>query len=257
MGGLLRRVALDVTPWRTSRDFRLLFLAGTVFYLGGMVSYVALPYQLYRLTGSNLVVGAVGLVELVPLVVFGLWGGALADHVDRRTLVLSTGIAQALLTAVLVVNVLLARPQVWVVFVIAALLSAAQSLQRPSREALLPRTVRHDQLTAAVAMSSVGMQTGMLVGPAVGGILVATVGVAWCFAVDVTGLVGACVLFAMLRHYPSVEESEPPSLRRIGQSITYAVRRPDLLGTYVVDLVAMFLALPTVLFPALAQDVLR
>ncbi len=250
-------MSLDVTPWRTSRDFRLLFLAGTVFYLGGMVSYVALPYQLYRLTGSNLAVGAVGLVELVPLVVFGLWGGALADHVDRRTLVLATGIAQAALTAVLVLNALLARPQIWVIFVIAALLSAAQSLQRPSREALLPRTVRHDELTAAVAMSSVGMQTGMLVGPAIGGVLVATVGVAWCFAVDVAGLVCACALFALLRSYPAAPGSEPPSLRGIGQGVTYAVGRPDLLGTYVIDLVAMFLALPTVLFPALAQDVLR
>ena len=79
------RLRVDVTPLRTSRDFRLLFWAGTVFYLGGMVSYVALPYQLYQLTGSNFAVGAMGLVELVPLVVFGLYGGALADHVDRRT----------------------------------------------------------------------------------------------------------------------------------------------------------------------------
>jgi MFS family permease len=87
-GDRLRALRMDVRPLRDSRDFRLLFVAGTVFYLGGMVSYVAIPFQIYRLTGSNLAVGAVGLVELVPLIVFGLYGGALADHVDRRRLLI-------------------------------------------------------------------------------------------------------------------------------------------------------------------------
>ena len=91
----LRAVRMDVTPLRESRDFRLLFVAGTVFYFGAMVSYVAIPYQIYTLTGSNFAVGAIGLVELVPLVVFGLYGGALADHVDRRRLLIGTGVAQA------------------------------------------------------------------------------------------------------------------------------------------------------------------
>ena len=87
----VRGLRMDVTPLRTSRDFRLLFTAGTVFYFGAMVTYVAIPYQLYTLTGSNFAVGAIGLVELVPLIVFGLYGGALADHVDRRRLLVSTG----------------------------------------------------------------------------------------------------------------------------------------------------------------------
>src|SRR6185503_8326288 len=100
---------------------------------------VAVPYPLYDLTGSIFVVGAVGLVELVPLIVFGLWGGALADHMDRRTLLAWTGVAQVVFTSVLVVNALLPEPQVWLIFVVAGLLSAAQSLQRPSREALIPR----------------------------------------------------------------------------------------------------------------------
>ena len=97
----LARLRVDVSPLRDSRDFRLLFWAGTVFYLGGMVSYVALPYQLYQLTGSNFAVGALGIVELVPLVVFGLYGGALADHADRRLMLVVTGAAQVLLTVTL------------------------------------------------------------------------------------------------------------------------------------------------------------
>ena len=107
----LARLRVDVSPLRDSRDFRLLFWAGTVFYLGGMVSYVALPYQLYQLTGSNFAVGALGIVELVPLVVFGLYGGALADHVDRRLMLVVTGAAQVLLTAALMANAFLSAPR--------------------------------------------------------------------------------------------------------------------------------------------------
>jgi MFS family permease len=252
----LRGLRVDTTPLHTSRDFRLLFLAGTVFYLGAMVSYVALPYQLYRLTGSNLAVGALGLVELVPLLFFGLYGGALADHVDRRKMLVGTGVVQVLLTAVLMVNAF--GPQrLWVIYVVGAALAAAGSLQRPSREALEPRTVRHDQITAASALSSLGMQIGLLAGPAIGGVLVATVGVGWCFAVDVTGLVIATLLFALMRPYPHTSETTPPSLKGIGEGLTYALRRRDLLGTYLIDIAAMLLAMPVVLFPALAEDVFR
>ena len=93
----LRAVRLDTTPLRESRDFRLLFVAGTVFYLGSMVSYVAIPYQLYTATGSNFAVGALGIVQLVPLLFFGLYGGALADHVDRRKMLIGTALAQLVL----------------------------------------------------------------------------------------------------------------------------------------------------------------
>jgi MFS family permease len=251
----LAALRVDTTPLRTSRDFRLLFLAGTVFYLGGMVSYVALPYQLYQLTGSNFAVGALGIVELVPLLVFGLYGGALADHVDRRRLLVGTGLTQVVLTAVLMVNAFLGDPQLWVIYTVGALLAAAGSLQRPSREALEPRTVEHDQITAASALGSLGMQVGLLAGPAIGGLLVAGVGPAWCFAVDVCGLVVATILFAAMRPYPHEEATRPPSLKGIGEGLTYALRRRDLLGTYLVDIAAMLLAMPVVLFPALAQDV--
>ncbi len=250
-----RGVRMDVTPLRTSRDFRLLFLAGTVFYLGGMVSYVAIPFQIYDLTGSNFAVGAIGLVELVPLVVFGLYGGALADHVDRRRLLVGTGVVQALLTAVLAVNAFRDEPSIPVIFGVAGLLTAAGALQRPSREALMPRTVRHDEIPAANALTSFGMQLGVLVGPAIGGLLVAYVGIGWCFVVDVAGLAVATSLYFAMRAYAHQVETTPPSLRAIGEGWSYAVRRKDLLGTYVVDIVCMVLAFPVVLFPALAADV--
>src|SRR5918997_5904624 len=179
---------------RTSRDFRLLFWAGTVFYFGAMVSYVAIPFQIYDLTGSNFAVGAIGLVELVPLVVFGLFGGALADHVDRRRLLVWTGVGQGALTAVLAANAFRDEPSIPLIFVVAGLLTATGALQRPSREALMPRTVRHDEIPAANALTSFGMQMGVLVGPAVGGLLVAYVGIGWCFVVDIGGLVVASLM---------------------------------------------------------------
>ncbi|MDR7363411.1 MFS transporter [Nocardioides marmoribigeumensis] len=251
----LRAMRIDLTPLQDSRDFRLLFSAGTVFYLGGMVSYVAIPFLIYRLTDSNFAVGAVALVELVPLVVFGLYGGALADHVDRRRLLIGTGVAQAVLTAVLAVNAMQDRPSVALIFVVAAFLQSASALQRPSREAVMPRTVRHDQITAGNALTSLGMQAGVLVGPAIGGVLIAYVGLSWCFVIDVCALVVATVLYAAMRPYPHTEETTPPSLQGIAEGMRYAVGRRDLLGTYLVDIAAMLLAIPVVLFPALVEDI--
>lgn len=251
----LGALRVDLSPLRDSRDFRLLFWAGTVFYLGGMVSYVAVPFQLYQLTGSNFAVGAMGIVEVVPLVVFGLYGGALADHVDRRMMLVLTGAAQAVLTALLALNAFASTPRVWPVYVIGGLLAAVQSLQRPSKEALEPRTVRHDQITAASALSSLGTHVGLLAGPALGGVLLAYVGTGWCFLVDLSGLAVATVLFTAMRPYPHAGTTTPPSLAGIGQGLRYALRRRDLLGTYVIDIVAMLMAMPVVLFPALAADV--
>jgi MFS family permease len=246
---------LYTTPLSESCDFRLLFCAGTAFYLGGMVSYVAVPYQLYHLTHSNFAVGALGAVELVPLVVFGLYGGALADHADRRRLLVATGTAQVALTVALLANALLARPSVALIYALGGLLSAAQSLQRPSREALVPRTVRHELLPAASAVTSLGRDASALIGPAVGGVLIQLAGVAWCYAADVAGLTVAVALFARMQPYPPTDRSNPPSLQGIAAGLRYAVGRRDLLGTYVVDIVAMVMAMPIVLFPALATTV--
>jgi MFS family permease len=143
------------------------------------------------------------------------------------------------------------------VYVLGGLLSTAYALQRPSRDALLPRVVTHDELPAATALSSLAMQVGSLAGPISGGILVGTLGVPWGYAVDVGGLTIATLLYAFLRPYPPIGDGEPPSVRGIASGLRYAVGRRDLLGTYVIDMVGMFMAMPIVLFPAFASDVLR
>jgi MFS family permease len=128
-------------------------------------------------------------------------------------------------------------------------------MQRPSREALMPRTVPHDKIMAGNALTSLGMQVGVLVGPLVGGLLVAYVGIGWCFVVDIVGLVVATAMYVAMRPYPHRAETTPPSLAGIRQGLSYAMSRRDLLGTYLVDIAAMLLAMPVVLFPALAEEV--
>ncbi len=255
VGARLRALRVDVTPARRSRDFRLMLLGSTIFTLGQAISYVAVPFQIYTLTGSNTMVGLIGLVELVPLLVAGLWGGALADHVDRKRLLVLTGAAQVAFTLILAVNAFLPDPHIWVLFAVAPFLVSAAALQRPSREALLPRTVTHDELPAANALGALGWQTGNLLGPTIGGLILAGAGAGWCYAVDVVGIMTATVLYARMRAYPHREETTRPSFSGIAEGLRYAVSRRDLLGTYVVDIAVMFLAMPIVLFPALAETI--
>ncbi len=246
---------MDTTPFRESRDFRLLLVAGTVFAFGSMITYVAIPYQVYKLTDSNFMVGLVGAVELVPLIVFGLWGGALADHLDRRRLLVLYGIAQAVIVAGLALNSFVGEPRLWVLFVLAVLLTSTSSLQRPAREALMPRTVKHEQIAAAQALTSLGSQMGVLAGPLLGGVLIAWVGTGWCFVVDACGLVLATLMYVAMRAYPHTTATTPPSIASIMEGVRYGVGRRDLLGTYTVDIASMLLAMPVVLFPAMAEEV--
>ena len=165
------RIRMDLRPLRHSRDFRWVFASGLVTYLGSMVTMVALPFQVAELTGSYVAVGLIGLAELVPLIVFGLWGGAMADAVDRRRVVLVTEFASLALSVILLVNALLPDPHLWVIYVVAMLFAAVDGLQRPSLEAIIPRVVAHDELAAAGALNSLRWQVGSIVGPALGGLL--------------------------------------------------------------------------------------
>lgn len=140
-------------------------------------------------------------------------------------------------TGLLLLNAALPEPQAWAIYAVGAVLSAAGTLQRPSREALVPRTVRHDELPAAVSVSSLGMQVGLLGGPALGGILVESVGAAAAYAIDVTGLMIATALFARLGSLLPSQDATPASLRSIAEGARYAVSRRDLLDTYVIDIV--------------------
>ena len=246
---------MDLTPLRQSRDYRLLFFSGVITYLGSMITYVALPFQVATLTDSYLAVGLIGLVEIAPLIIFGLYGGALADSCDRRILVLATEIGALLLVAVLLVNALLPEPRLWVLYVVAVLLAANNGLQRPSLDAMTPRLVPHDQLAAAGALNTIKWNLGSIVGPAIGGLLLSAGGAASAYAFDVVSFAVSILLLWRLRSLkPLASTEEKPTLRHIMDGLRYAASRRDLLGTYAVDLIAMIFAFPYALFPFLAIE---
>ena len=244
---------MDLTPLRRHRDFRLLFTAQFVSFLGSMLTFVALPYQVYQLTHSSFAVGLLGAVELVPLLLTAFVGGALADALDRRRMVIATDIALAGGSGMLALLALAERPPVAALYVVAGFMSAMNGLQRPSLDSLLPRLVSKEEIPAAAALGGVRGSVGMIAGPAVAGILLATVGLAATYAIDALSYGFALGCFALIRAVPPAEGAERPSLAGIQQGFRYAASRQELIGTYVVDFVAMVFGMPMALFPALAE----
>ncbi|MGW6918836.1 MFS transporter [Kitasatospora sp. NPDC054939] len=251
---LLRSVRPDLAPWRSSRDFRLLWSSGCVTSFGSYLTYVAVPMQIKELTGSSFAVGLVGAFELVPLIVFGLWGGALADAMDRRKLVLASEAGLGLLSILLLVNALLPTPVLWPIYLVAALVAAADGLQRPALDSLTPRIVPHDQLAAAFALNSLYRNVGSVAGPALAGAIVALAGVQTAYALDVLTFGASLLLLARIRAVPPPTGAEKPSLKAIATGVRYAWSRKDLLGTYAIDTCAMLFAFPVAIFPFLASE---
>ncbi|MSY58766.1 MAG: MFS transporter, partial [Actinobacteria bacterium] len=155
-------LAIDFSPLKKYPDFRRLWASGLISYFGSMITYVALPFQVKELTNSFLAVGLIGLVEIAPLIIFGLYGGVLADRVNRKVMIWVTEFASMFLTVILLINAMLPNPKLWVLYVVAALFSAVDGLQRPSADAILPRLVGHDDLPAASALMSLRWQFGVI-----------------------------------------------------------------------------------------------
>ena len=242
---------MDLAPLR-HRDFRLLYAAQAVSFFGTMITYVALPYQMYRVTGSTLAVGLLGLAELVPLLATAFVGGALADAIDRRRMALVTDLALALGSGALVL-LASSRASAWPLFVVAAWMSAVNGLQRPSMESLVPRLIDKEDMPAAAALAGVRGGIGMIAGPAVGGVLIASVGLASTYLVDVVSYVISLVCLWQIRAVPPPEGAEPPSVEAVLEGFRYARSRQELIGTYIVDFVAMVFGMPLALFPAMSD----
>jgi len=250
----LRALLPDLAPWRASVDFRRLWLSGLISNFGSFLTFVALPVQIKELTGSAAAVGAIGAVELVPMIVFGLYGGALADAWDKRKLIVWTEAGQGLLSAVLLVNALLPGPASWPLYVVAALSSALVSVQRPALDSLWPRIVAHEHLTAAGSLNSLRWTVGGVAGPALAGVVVAYAGLGWAYGADLVTFVVSVALVVRIAASPASHEAAKPSLKAIAEGARYAWSRKELLGTYAVDLAAMFLAMPLAVLPFLADE---
>ena len=250
----MAKFAIDLTPLKKYPDFRNLWTAGLISYFGSMITYVALPFQLKELTGSYLAVGALGVVEIVPLIIFGLYGGVLADSVNRKKMVWATEAGALVLVLVLLGNSLMGSPKTFIIYLVAALFAVVDGLQRPSMDAMLPRLVSHEDLPAASALLSLRWQVGVIVGPTLGGIIFSTLSVSAGFVVDIATYVLSLIFLSRVRSIPPSKEAEKPSLAALFDGVKYALKRQDLLGTYIIDLAAMTLAMPMALYPFWADQ---
>jgi MFS family permease len=248
----------DLTPLRGSRDYRAAFISRTVAMFGSQAAEVALLVQAKQLTGSPLIVGLLGVAELVPLIVFGLYGGALADRFDRRALMRWCEPGLACCAGLLLLNALLPHPALWPLYVVSALMMALAALQRPAFEAAMPRLVPREQITAASALLSGSQNISVLLGSSLGGVLAVTPGPWVVYALDAAGFAVSFWLLSRLPKLPpepvtgSAADKPGPAVREILVGMRYAVSRKDLLGSYLADLSAMIFAYPNALFPFMA-----
>ena len=245
---------LDLSPLARHRDFRLVFISQLVSAFGSFLTYVALPVQIFELTKSSWAVGMVGTVQLVPLAVTALWGGAVADAIDRRRLLLWSEALLMCGSLALVVNSMLARPSVALLFVVAAFMSGVNGFHRPALESLTQKLIPVAELSAASALSSLRNTGAAIAGPALAGVCIAVMGLPFTFGADVLSFVISLVALSAIRAMPPAENAPRAGLSSVLEGLRYAASRPELIGTYVVDIVAMTFAMPVAVFPALAAQ---
>jgi len=257
--GGLRDLVADIAPLRTSRDFRLVFASRTITLFGSQATEVALLVQARQLTGSAVAVGLLGAVELVPLVVFGLCGGALADRLDRRRLIRWCEAGLGGCAALLVINASLPRPMAWPLYLIAAVMMALAALQRPSLDASVPRIVPRSQLTAAAALLSLSANASVIAGTTLGGLLATWPGPGAVYVLDVASFAFSLGFLRWLGPLPAPvaadgEDGPAGGLGGLLAGLRYARGRPELIGSYLADLAAMTFAYPNALFPFMAAE---
>jgi MFS family permease len=249
--GFWRRMRVDTRPLR-HRDFRNLWIGQGISLLGGAIGMVAVPYQVYHLTGSTALVGLLGLASLIPLLVVPIVGGAIADAMDRRVVLLWTESAMAAITGLFLVNSLLAHPRVWALFVLQAVAVAVFSLGRPALSSLAPRLVPDEEIAAAGALDGIYNSLGSVAGPAVGGLLIAHASVPWAYGIDAVTYLASLLAIRALPPLVPIGEVDRPSVASILEGFRFLKGRQALIGIFLVDTNAMVFGMPSALFPAFA-----
>ncbi|WP_185992705.1 MFS transporter [Streptomyces sp. 130] len=247
------RILADLTPLRTSPDYRRLWFGNTVSWIGQGMTALAVSLQVYDLTGSAFSVGLIGACSLVPLVVFGLYGGAVADTVDRRKLGLVSAFGSFLLSVALVAITVAGIERVGVLYGIVALQAVCFALNSPARSSMIARLLPAEQLPAANALNSMTSTTGTLVGPMLGGLIVGWWGYRAAYGVDAVTFTAS--LYAMWRlpsMLPERDDTEDRKRASVLDGLRFLGTRPNLRMTFLSDLCAMVLAQPRALFPVVA-----
>ncbi|MHB8641796.1 MAG: MFS transporter [Gaiellaceae bacterium] len=246
------RLAIDLSPLREHAPFRWFWLGQAVKDLGGGVVAVALPFQIYKLTGSTLAVAALSFVELVPLVSLTLVGGALADAVDRRRLMIWTQLGMAVVGVGLLVNAAIPHPSVAAVFVLGFFAASFFCLGIGGMRSVTPRLVPKDKIVAASVLESISGSFASVAGPAFGGVLIGTAGLTTTYAFDLATFVVGIASIVALPYISPVADAERPSVRSVIEGFRYVRNQPVVLGFMLVDVNAMIFGMPMALFPAIA-----
>ena len=243
---------LNLAPLRKHRDYRLLYTGQLVSMFGSMITYVAVPYQVFELTHSSFLVGMLGASQLIPLLLFALWGGAYADAMDRRKLLVVSEIVMTAGSLALAINGMLAHSSVVLIFAVSAMMSACNGFHRPALDAMTPRLVDREDLTAVSALNFFRFSISAIGGPALGGVCMAALGYPLTYMIDVLSFLVSLISLAAIRRMPPSDRASRPGIQSIVEGLKYALGRPELIGTYVVDMVAMTFAMPMALFPSMA-----
>ncbi len=251
----LKRVLLDTAPLRLDRDFRWLWTGQAINGVGSQITRLALPYQVYVLTNSTLAIAALTLFQLVPILVFSLGAGSIADAVDRRRMLRITQLGLMACSAILAILAFQPSVPLPLLFLVAFASAAFASLDQPARSSAIPRLVPRERLPAAIALGQLNFQIASVVGPTVAGILIATVGLPGAYLVDVASFAASLGALAAISPIPPLVGAARPGLAAIREGLRFAIQRRVILATYVIDLDAMIFGMPTSLFPVLALDV--
>lgn len=247
------RYLINFSILRRNPNFALLFTGQFVSFMGTMITGVALPYQIYMQTHSTLMVGLLSLVQLLPLLFTALVGGVFADRYHRRLLLLISEFILAVGSCLLMLNASLPMPHIWVLFVVASCMSAFNGLHRPALDSLLQQIVPKQDLPTVSSLASLKGSVCMVAGPAIGGVLIAVFGLVATYFVDVVSFAVSLTALFFISNIPKPAANKDIStFAALKEGLRYALSRQELIGTYIVDFVAMIFGMPTALFPAIA-----
>ncbi|MDQ1710242.1 MAG: hypothetical protein QOG49_1627, partial [Frankiaceae bacterium] len=248
-----RGIAIDITPLRTSAAYRRVMIGDSVSWIGSSMTMVAIPVQVYDITHSSFYVGLLGLVTLVPLIGFGLLGGAIADAVERRRLLITTQTLMAAASGLLVLQAVAHNRNVWILYALTALMSAVVAVDAPTRRAIAPLLLPPEQIAPAAALGQVVFNLGMVVGPLLAGLVIGLEGVQLVYAIDVLSFGGSIVAAVLLPALPIAGGGTRAGASSVLEGFRFLRGQPAVLMTFVVDIIAMVFGMPRALFPELAR----
>ncbi len=251
----LRGLIVDTGPLRRHRDFRLIWTGQVISNIGRQITLVALPYQLYVLTGSPLAIGGLAIVQLIPLLTLSLWGGAVADAVDRRRLLLLTQTGLLFCSTALALIAGLPDPSILLIYGVALVAGMISAIDQPARSSAIFRLVPRSEMGEAISLSQAGFQLSSVIGPAIGGVLIAAFGLRAAYATDAVTFGASILALLLIAPMPPIGQAARPGMKAVREGLQYVRGMPAILGTFVIDLDAMIFGLPVALFPILAINV--